>query len=260
MFSFALKDGFVVDGEQGFKLQPYDQVFVRRSPSYQTQVNVSVSGEVLYDGTYALTQKEERLSDLLTKAGGLTPYAYAKGARIVRRINAEERFRMEKVLDVARQSASGSDSIDIKKLDLGNVYFVGIDLEKAMKNPGSDADLVLREGDQLVIPEYNNTVRISGDVMYPNTVSYVKGKKLSYYIEQAGDYGQKAKKKRAFVIYMNGQVKKASKWDSDLIQPGCEIIVPTKDKNEFKLQNILSIATTSASLATMVASIANILK
>ena len=260
MFSFALKDGFVVDGEQGFKLQPYDQVFVRRSPSYQTQVNVSVSGEVLYDGTYALTQKEERLSDLLTKAGGLTPYAYAKGARIVRRINEEERFRMEKVLDVARQSASGSDSIDIKKLDLGNVYFVGIDLEKAMKNPGSDADLVLREGDQLVIPEYNNTVRISGDVMYPNTVSYVKGKKLSYYIEQAGDYGQKAKKKRAFVIYMNGQVKKASKWDSDLIQPGCEIIVPTKDKNEFKLQNILSIATTSASLATMVASIANILK
>lgn len=260
MFSFALKDGFVVDGEQGFKLQPYDQVFVRRSPSYQTQVNVSVSGEVLYDGTYALTQKEERLSDLLTKAGGLTPYAYAKGARIVRRINAEERFRMEKVLDVARQSASGSDSIDIKKLDLGNVYFVGIDLEKAMKNPGSDADLVLREGDQLIIPEYNNTVRISGDVMYPNTVSYVKGKKLSYYIEQAGDYGQKAKKKRAFVIYMNGQVKKASKWDSDLIQPGCEIIVPTKEKNEFKLQNILSIATTSASLATMVASIANILK
>ena len=260
MFSFALKDGFVVDGEQGFKLQPYDQVFVRRSPSYQTQVNVSVSGEVLYDGTYALTQKEERLSDLLTKAGGLTPYAYAKGARIIRRINEEERFRMEKVLEVARQTASGSDSIDINKLDLGNVYFVGIDLEKAMKNPGSDADLVLREGDQLVIPEYNNTVRISGDVMYPNTVSYVKGKKLSYYIEQAGDYGQKAKKKRAFVIYMNGQVKKASKWDSDLIQPGCEIIVPTKEKNEFKLQNILSIATTSASLATMVASIANILK
>ena len=260
MYTFALKDGFVVDGEQGFKLQPYDQIFVRRSPSYQAQVNVSVRGEVLYDGTYALTQKEERLSDLLSKAGGLTPYAYTKGARIVRRINAEERFRMQKVLDVARQSSTGSDSIDIKKLDLGSVYFVGIDLEKALKNPGSDADLVLREGDQLVIPEYNNTVRISGDVMYPNTVSYVKGKKLSYYIEQAGDYGQRAKKKRAFVIYMNGQVKKASKWDSDLVQPGCEIIVPTKEKREFKLQNILSIATTSASLATMVASIANILK
>lgn len=260
MYTFALKDGFVVDGEQGFKLQPYDQIFVRRSPSYQAQVNVSVRGEVLYDGTYALTQKEERLSDLLSKAGGLTPYAYTKGARIIRRINAEERFRMQKVLDVARQSASGSDSIDIKKLDLGSVYFVGIDLEKALKNPGSDADLVLREGDQLVIPEYNNTVRISGDVMYPNTVSYVKGKKLSYYIEQAGDYGQRAKKKRAFVIYMNGQVKKANKWDSDLVQPGCEIIVPTKEKSEFKLQNILSIATTSASLATMVASIANILK
>lgn len=260
MFSFALKDGFVVDGEQGFKLQPYDQIFVRRSPSYQAQVNVRVSGEVLYEGTYALTQKSERLSDLLAKVGGLTPYAYAKGARLVRRINAEERFRMQSVLDMAKQSAEGSDSIDVSKLDLGEVYYVGIDLEKAMNNPGSDADVILREGDELVVPEYNNTVRISGSVMYPNTVFYSAKKSLSYYIEQAGGYSARAKKSKAYIIYMNGQVKKAKKMNSNLIQPGCEIIVPTKEKNQFKLQNILSIATTSASLATMVASIANILK
>lgn len=260
MFSFALKDGFVVDGEQGFKLQPYDQIFVRKSPSYQEQVNVKVNGEVLYDGTYALTQKSERLSDLLSKAGGLTPYSYAKGARLIRKINKEERFRMQSVLDMAKQSAEGSDSIDVNKLDLGDVYYVGIDLEKAMKNPGSDADVILREGDELFVPEYNNTVKISGSVMYPNTVSYSSKKTLSYYIEQAGGYSTRAKKSKAYIIYMNGQVKKAKGNYGNLIEPGCEIIVPTKEKNQFQLQNMLSIATTSASLATMVASIANVLK
>ena len=258
MYTFALKDGFVIDGEPGFILKPYDQIFVRKSPAYQTQINVEVRGEVLYEGTYALTQKTERVSSLVKKAGGVTPYAYVKGAKISRRINDEERRRMETVLDMAR-SADEKDSIDVSKLELGDIYYVGIDLEAALKNPGSDADIVLREGDQLVIPEYNNTVRISGEVMYPNTVSYVKGKGLQYYIEQAGDYGQSAKKKRAYIVYMNGQVKKASKYNNNLIEPGCEIIVPTKEESSFKLQNMLSIATTSASLATMIASIANIL-
>ena len=258
MHTFALKDGFVIDGEPGFILKPYDQIFVRRSPAYQTQINVRVNGEVLFEGTYALTQKTERVSSLVEKAGGVTPYAYVKGAKIARRINTEERRRMETVLEMAR-TADEKDSIDVSKLELGNIYYVGIDLVAALKNPGSDADVVLREGDQLIIPEYNNTVRISGEVMYPNTVSYVKGKGLKYYIEQAGDYGQSAKKKRAYIVYMNGQVKKAKKWDNNLIEPGCEIIVPTKKESSFKLQNMLSIATTSASLATMIASIANII-
>ena len=259
-YSFSLKEGFVIDGEPGFKLQPYDQIFVRKSPAYQTQVNVSVNGEVLYGGTYALTQKTERLSDLIQKAGGVTPYAYVKGARLVRKINDGERMRMESVLKMAQNTASKSDSIDVSKLDLGNVYYVGIDLETALAKPHSDADIVLREGDEIIIPEYNNTVRISGAVMYPNTVSYQDNKTLAHYIEQAGGYGSSAKKSKAYIIYMNGQVKKAKKFSSSIIQPGCEIIVPTKERNQFKLQNILSIATTSASLATMVASIANILK
>lgn len=259
MLTFSLKDGFVIDGEPGFKLRPYDQIFVRRSPAYQPQINVSVDGEVLFGGTYALTQKTERVSDLVKKAGGLTPYAYVKGAKISRRINAEERRRMNTVLEMAR-TADAKDSIDVSKLELGNIYYVGLDLEKALRNPGGDADIVLREGDRLIVPEYNNTVRISGDVMYPNTVSYIAGKKLSYYIEQAGDYSETAKKKRAYIVYMNGQVKKAKKHDKDLIQPGCEIVIPTKEEKKANLQNILSIATTSASLATMVASIANILK
>lgn len=258
MYTFALKDGFVVDGEPGFKLKPYDQIFVRRSPAYQPQINVRVNGEVLYEGTYALTQKTERISDLVMKSGGVTPYAYVKGARLIRRINAEERRRMESVLDIANKS--NKDSIDVSKLKLGDVYYVGIDLEKALAKPKSEADVVLREGDVLVVPEYNNTVRISGEVMYPNTVTFKKDKKLSHYIEQAGGYGQRAKKSKVYVVYMNGQVKKGKSLSSNLIQPGCEVIVPTKEKNQFKLQNMLSIATTSASLATMIASIANILK
>lgn len=257
LFSFSLKDGFVVDGEQAFQLQPYDQVFVRRSPAYQAQINVAVNGEILYGGSYALTQKTERVSDLVKKAGGVTPYAYVKGARLSRRINAEERRRMQDVLNMAD---NGQDSIDFTKIDFGNIYYVGIDLEKAIANPGSDFDIVLREGDVLTIPEYNNTVRISGAVMYPNTVTYQDNKKLKHYVEQAGGYGFRAKKNKAYIIYMNGQVAKAKKLSSSVIQPGCEIIVPTKEKSSFKLENMLSIATTSASLATMIASIANILK
>lgn len=257
MFSFSLKDGFVIDGEPGFTLQPYDQVFVRRSPAYKEQVNVSITGEILYSGTYALTQRTERLSDLIKKAGGVTPYAYVKGARLTRRINDEERKRMESVQDVTE---NGNDSIDVSKLDLGNVYYVGIDLEKALAKPGSDADVVLREGDHIDIPEYNNTVRISGAVMYPNTVSYLDGKNVEYYIDQGGGYGFRAKKRKAYIVYMNGQVRKAKKKSCDVVQPGCEIIVPMKAKNQSSLQNALSVATTTASLATMVATIANILK
>lgn len=257
MYSFSLKDGFVIDGEPGFVLQPYDQVYVRRSPAYQEQVNVSISGEILYEGSYALTEKSERLSDLIKKAGGVTPFAYIKGARLSRRINADERKRMETVLDMAK---SGKDSIDVNRLDLGDVYYVGIDLEKAMLKPGSSADIVLREGDVIEVPEYNNTVRISGAVMYPNTVSFEDGKTLKYYIEQAGGYGFRAKKSKAYIVYMNGQVKRAKRSSRELIQPGCEVIVPVKEKSNWSLQNTLSIATTSASLATMIASIANILK
>lgn len=256
-FTFSLKDGFVVDGETGFELQPYDQIYVRKSPAYQPQQHVSVSGEILYAGDYALTKKNERLSDLVKKAGGITPYAYVKGARLMRQVNEEE---YQRVQNVYRFSKNSGDSISMQMMDLRRVYDVGIDLGKAIANPGSDADIVLREGDRLVIPEYNNTVRIGGGVMYPNTVSYVEGKPLKYYIDQAGGYAQRAKKKRVYVLYMNGTIKRARAFSGDIVEPGCEVVVPIKEKNPNSLQNTLSIATTSASLATMIASIANILK
>lgn len=261
MFSFALKDGFVVDGEAGFVLEPYDQVYVRRSPGYQPQVNVTIEGEILYNGTYSLTTKNERLSDLVKKAGGATPYAYIKGAKLMRKANEEEMKRMADVMKIMqREMGAQTDSL---KLELDNIYSVGIDLEKALAKPGGDADIALREGDQLIIPEMTNTVKINGAVMLPNTVSYKKGETVSYYISQAGGYANGARKSKAFIIYMNGQVAEVKKYSKKQIEPGCEIVVPIKDKSKadkWNIQTILGIASSIGSLGLTAASVANILK
>lgn len=260
-YSFDLKDGFLIgDKANNFSLQPFDEVYVRKSPAYFAQQNVTISGEVMFDGVYSLQQKNERLSDVVSRAGGVTPDAYVKGARLVRQMNEEERRRQADVLRMAR-SGEGKDSISIEKLDMGTTYAVGIDLEKALENPGSDYDLVLREGDQLFIPEYVNTVKISGSVMYPNTVLYKDGKKLKHYVNLAGGYGSDAKKSKAYVIYMNGTVAKLSKYKSSLIQPGCEIVIPSKpESKKMSVAEVMSIGTTSASLATMIASMVNLFK
>jgi len=261
MYSFALKDGFVIDGEAGFILEPYDQIYVRRSPGYQPQVNVKVEGEILYNGTYALTSKSERLSDLVKKAGGVTPYAYVKGSKLMRKANDEELKRMADVLKIMqREMGNENDSL---KLELDSIYSVGIDLERALATPGGDADIVLREGDQLIIPEMTNTVKINGAVMMPNTVSYNKGKSVKYYISQAGGYANGARKSKAFIIYMNGQVAKVYGSGKKLIEPGCEIVVPIKDKtkaDKWSLQSIISVASSIGSLGLTAASLANILK
>ena len=260
MYSFSLKDGFVIDGEPGFVLQPYDQVYVRRSPGYQEQANVDITGEVLYDGTYVLTNKSERLSDLVKKAGGVTPFAYVKGAKLIRQANDEELKRMEDVFKMMRREM-GQANMDSLKLDLDSVYSVGIDLELAMKNPGSSADVVLRAGDKLVVPELSNTVKINGAVMLPNTVAYKDNKSVKYYISQAGGFANNARKSGAFIIYMNGQVAKVKGSGRNMIEPGCEIVVPVKDKNgRMNFQTILGIASSIGSLGLTAASIANILK
>lgn len=259
MFSFALKDGFVIDGQPGFVLQPYDQVFVRRSPGYQTQQNVSIQGEVIFGGTYTLTSKAERLSDLVKKAGGVTNSAYVRGAKLIRVANDEEKKRMQDVVKLMGREL-GENAIDSLGLQVDNQFSVGIDLEAALANPGGDADLVLREGDVLNIPEYVNTVKINGAVMMPNTVSYRKGEKVSYYLSQAGGYSQHAKKSKKFIIYMNGQVAKVKGSGKDQIEPGCEIIVPNKKQSKANLGNILGYATSFTSLATMAATIANLFK
>lgn len=259
-YSFDIKDGLVVGGEGDFHLEPFDEVYVRKSPAYRKQQNVVVAGEVLFGGNYALVKKNERLSDLISKAGGITPDAYVKGARLIRKMTEEEQRRQADAVRMARMG-EGKDSISVEKLNISDIYTVGINLEKAISNPGSDFDLVLREGDVLFIPEYINTVKISGAVMYPNTVLYKRGESLRYYINQAGGYGNLAKKKKAYVVYMNGTVSRLKSRDKKAIEPGCEIIVPSKEeKKRMSTAEILGMGSTTASIAAMIATMVNLFK
>lgn len=259
MFTFALKDGFVIDGEQGFTLQPYDQVFVRRSPGYQAQQNVRVTGEVIFGGTYAMTTTEERLSDLVKKAGGATPKAYLRGAKLIRVANDEEKKRMRDVINLMNRQF-GEAMMDSLGIRVEDTFSVGIDLEKAVANPGSEYDLVLREGDVLSVPKLNNTVKVNGAVMMPNTVGYLSDKNANYYLDQAGGYALNAKKSKKFVIYMNGQVARIKGRSKDKIEPGCEIIVPSKKNKRVNVGEILGYASSFGSLATMFATISNLIK
>lgn len=262
-FTFDLKDGLLMGaGSENFYLQPFDEVYIRKSPAYRKQKNVIVMGEALFTGNYALSKKNERLSDLVAKAGGVTSDAYVKGARLMRRMTEEEIRRKEDALRMAKFK-TGADSISMKLVDtdINNTYTVGISLDKALANPGSDYDMVLREGDILFIPEYVSTVKINGAVMYPNTVLFKEGEDLRYYINQAGGYGSGAKKRKAYVVYMNGTVSRLSSGNKKAIEPGCEIIVPSKDPSK-KLSpaEMIGMGTSAASLATMVATMVNLFK
>ena len=278
-YTLSLKDGFVIDGTPGFKLMPFDEVMIRQSPAYVEQQNVSVTGEVMFAGLYTLDRRNARLSELFKKAGGGTDQAYLKGARIIRKANEQEKQRMEAVLKMQReemqknllqlaassnnssaltQSSKDVERTNIEKFNVPSEYSVGIDLPEALANPGSDADIILREGDRLVIPLYNGTVKINGAVMFANTVAYEKGKKASYYIDQAGGFASDALKSKAYIIYMNGKVAKLS--HGAKVQPGCEIVIPAKLKRKMSTAEMMSMGTSMSSIAAMIATIANMSK
>ena len=253
-YSFELKDGFVIDGTPGFVLEPYDIVQVFRSPGFHTPRSITVEGEVHFAGNYTLEKKNQRLSDLVKMAGGVTEDAYVEGARLERRMNETERARLRMAMQTVKLSRDNEDSVSVEKVQQTDIYGVGIHLEEALKNPGGDADIVLREGDRLIIPEYEGTVKISGDVMYPNTVAYTEGKDYKWYVRHAGGFGERAKKRKSYVIYPNGtmaQVNHGAK-----ITPGCEIIVPSKPKREaMTTAQWMGVGSTAASIATMIATI-----
>ena len=229
-FTFALKEGFIIDGTPGFMLEPYDVVQVRRSPGFHTPRQVTINGEVTFGGSYTMEKKNQRLSDLVKMAGGVTKDAYVEGARLVRRMNDMELARRDMAMQTARQGQGARDSVSLEKLAIDSVYTVGIHLDEALKHPGGDADIVLREGDELIVPEFEGTVKISGDVMYANTVAYTSGKSYRWYVKQAGGFGQRAKKSKAYVVYPNGTMAMAKRGTE--IAPGCEIVVPSKPKKE----------------------------
>ena len=242
-----------------FKLQPFDMIHVRTSPGYEVQQTVSVNGEVLFAGDYVLEKRNERLSDLVNRAGGILQEAYVKGAYLERKLSEAEYQSRQEVMRLAMQNQNGNDSIALSKIEIADTYNVGINLEKALANPGTHYDLVLQEGDNLFIPQIQSTVKISGDVMFPNAVVYEPGKKVSYYINQAGGYGERAKKNKAYIVYMNGTVTRAKR--NSEIEPGCQIIVPSKSPNGgANWGQIMAIASSFTSVAALAATITNIFK
>ena len=251
-FSFDLKDGLVLNGNSGFVLEPYDVVHIYRSPAFSTARNIQVRGEVNYEGGHTLPHKNMRLSDAIQMAGGVTPNAYVHGARLLRKMNDDERQRQQSTLNAIRNILTErGDSISRDQLQLGDTYSVGIQLDKALENPGGTYDIIIREGDEIIVPEYNATVRVSGDVFMPNTVSFIEGKNYKYYVNQSGGFGNRAKKSKTFIVYQNGTIGVAAQGAKP--EPGCEIIVPSKKRrNPVNLASLVSMGTSLASLATMV--------
>lgn len=277
-YSFSLKDGFVIDGEQAFALQPFDQVYVRQSPGFKKQQNVSISGEVLFGGTYTITKENYRLSDLLRAAGGANEYAYVKGARLIRKTNEIERIRMEEVAKIAEeqqqknvmqmaitsnssvlgQVAQKNEMTNRDKFRVAETYQVGIYLDRALANPGCDDDIILREGDQVYVPKYNGTVKINGAVMHANTVGYIEGKKVKYYIDQAGGFSRDARKRDTYILYMNGTGSRIS--SSTKVMPGSEIFVPERPQSKMTVAERIAMGSGITSIATMIATLANVIK
>ena len=270
VFNFALNDNLGListDGKKSdrvFTLEPFDEVYVRFSPGYQEQQVVKVNGEITFSGDYVLAEKNSRLSDIIAKAGGITPDAYVKGASLKRQLTEDEMRRLETLL----QLSANKQSRDSVALSLENIkdYSVGIDLEKALANPGSAHDVVLRDGDELYIPQYQSTVKISGAVTYPNSVTYTNGMSVKSCLSQAGGYNDIARK-YPIVIYMNGKVATTRKRfiffkHYPKVEPGSEIVVPAKTQQDRKtsLAEILSITSSTTSMAAMITSIINTLK
>ena len=260
-YTFGVKEGFVVEGDPGFVLEPYDQVFVRRSPGYAEKINVTVSGEVEFEGDYALNVRNERLSDVIEKAGGLTEFAYIEGARLERQMTPEEYKQAQELMALVKSNnqISGNDSIILPAVS--RTYSVGIDLKDIMANPHSAIDPVLQEGDVIVVPQYMNTVSVSGSVRKPNAVVYDPKMNLKDYINEAGGYAERARKSGTFILYPNGHSKELGRNANpkDIIG-GSKIIVPQKGRSMWNLGATLSTAATSVSMLAVIASLINTMK
>lgn len=258
VFTFAIKDGLMVDGTPDFELMPYDVVAVRKSPGYVEQRNVLVSGEVVFPGQYTLVSSGETISQVITRAGGATSKAYLHGGVLKRRISEYERTVLEATRELAETESNDLDSLEMVKSEEEEFYTVGVEVDKALAKPGSDYDIVLREGDEIIIPEITSTVRVQGDVLYPNTVNFVSGKHVGYYINEAGGYGDRAKRSKTYVVYMNGTVSAGT---NSKVEPGCEIIIPSKpERRGLTTSEALSLGSTTVSLAAVVMSLIRTLK
>lgn len=271
-FTFAIGEDFSLTCDTTFELMPFDIVFIRKSPSYEIQRNVSITGQANFPGTYTMTKKNYRVSDLIRACGGISEQGYIRGASLIRTMTKNEREQRDAnnllaQVDIYEENLNDgkdfnlqiADSLLALKANTTNSYSVAINLEEALKTPGCLQDLVLREGDVLNIPQFENTVRVNGEVMHPTSMAYEKGKSLKYYIRRAGGFSRKAYKRHAYGIHMNGSVMKLSHKTAKHIEPGTEIVIPSKSGHKgMNNSEILAMSSSAASLASVVAALVNI--
>lgn len=273
-FTFSLDENFDLTNDTTFMLAPYDMVIIRKSPSYEEQQNVSISGEVNFEGAYTMTRRDYRLSDLIKASGGLTDKAYIQGAHLTRymtKTEIEQRDQANKKAQIQLYEDAMKDSKEINmeiadsllnlKKNLSYTFPVAINLDKAMQNPGSDFDIILRKGDVLEIPEQSNIIKVSGEVMCPVSMPYEKEKNLYWYINHAGGYSQNASRSRVYGIQANGTVVRLHSNSVRDILPGTEIVVPQKQtKKKLSTAEIVGISSTVASMGAVIASLISTLK
>jgi protein involved in polysaccharide export with SLBB domain len=249
-----------------FILQPFDIVAVRNESGYEVQRQVKVEGEVKYPGTYTISRKDERISDIVVRAGGLTALAYPTGASLKRpgpenpddknKLNKAEEDK-ERLAKLERLQGTAKDSVKIDQEAIVKNVNVGINLERILEKPRSKNDLILEEGDILRVPKQLQTVKINGEVLYPVTTIYNNNNGFQQYISQAGGFSDRSLKRRAYVVYANGAVKSTKKFlffnNYPVIKPGAEIFVPKKaDRNKLSVQEVVGISTGLASLAAII--------
>jgi protein involved in polysaccharide export with SLBB domain len=261
VFTFDVKENFSLsDNASNFELKPFDQVFVRILPSYQEQQQVKIAGEVKYPGTYVLSNRNERVSSLIERAGGLTQFAFLEGTKFIRKIQLTKEERKQQELQRQRlleDTAQNREITTVKEQEQ-----IGINLAEVLKNSGERNDFILQAGDSLYIPKELQTVKISGELLYPVTVRYEKNRSLSFYLSQAGGFTNDANRKRTYVVYANGSVDRTRSFigirNYPGIEPGAEIIVPAKpERKGITAQQAISISSALASLALVIITLVN---
>ena len=228
-------------------LLPFDQVIVRKSPNYVEQQSVFLEGEVLVTGPYSIINKNDKISDVIKRAGGLTELAYPEGATLLRRsiINSLQ--------TPVNYEAEEAAEINIKRgtitNDLPNVKeeSIGIKLKSILKDPGSFEDLIVQEGDIIRIPKRLETVQVIGSVLYPTTVKYGKGMAFSDYISQSGGFTTQSLRKSSYIKYPNGNVDRTRRFlffnIYPKVEPGSEIYVPNRAAPALSPQQTITTAT-----------------
>lgn len=256
LYQFNIDRNLQIDGDgDAFYLMPFDYIYIRKAPSYHVQRTVYITGEVRYPGAYSIGSKKERVSDLIKRAGGLMPNAFVRGANM-KRVSTQ----MEKNLNVLQNTIEDSLLTKVES-QISNAQ-LELRLESILKNPGTEFDYLLKDGDQIFIPEISQEVRISGEIRNPIGLAYEDGRSLLYYVDRNGGFGDNAKKNKVFVIYSDGTTKVTRNLLFPVypeIQPGCQIIIPPKPE-KMRIDNTgkwLSVASTLSSIMLVISTIAN---